>query len=141
MKIEYSPAIPPALLPVIQPAVDSVSHLFPRWCEKLTVYYDTDGEADTIASCHPLPEYRTMSIHIRPPFFDESDGGLNALLHEIGHGLIRPLSGRFRRIVERLSPNETVSALIMDELDEAEEGVCEDIAVFAKKLKENGRHF
>lgn len=134
MRLDFHPTIPPSLLPIIRPAVEEAACFMPRWCERLTVFYENDGEADTIASCHPLPEYRSMSIHIRPRFFEEPDGGLNALYHEIGHALLRHLTGRFKRIVEKLSPNETVTDMVMDELNEAEEAVCEDFALFAERL-------
>lgn len=134
MRLEYDDGIPPDILPILQREVESVAFLFPAWVERLTVYYDFDEDNNSVATCSPLVEYRTMALTFHPRFLSESDR-FNATVHEIGHALVRPLRMRIDRVVERFVQPSELADYVTDDLNEAEESVCEDLAVFAAKLR------
>jgi hypothetical protein len=74
-----------------------------------------------------------MSITIYPLFFEVEDWR-NGIIHEIQHGLLRPLIAKIERIVDRFVKDEQIAEYIHDELSEAEEAVCEDLTIFTQQL-------
>jgi len=134
--IEYDGTVTESLKKVIRPKINAVSHLFPIWCDKLVVYWDAkDKDASIFATCDPRHEYRTMAVTIYPLFL-QTDDWQNVLLHEIQHGIIRPYVAKVERLVEKLVKDEVVAEYLNEELAEAEEAVCEDLAILARKLME-----
>jgi len=137
MIIEYDHSVSLALREILEPRFDSVAYLFPGWCEKLVVYWDTSEADETILTCNPRHEYRIMSITVHPLFLSNTFTWEDDLIHEIQHGLVRPLIAKIDRIVEKFVKDDTITEYINDELAEIEEAVCEDLAILAKKLKQN----
>ena len=132
MRIEYID-VPESLQPILNQRLGAFTHCFPSWCEHLSVYWQKQASDDTILSCNPRHEYRSMSITVYPLFFETHDWQ-NAVLHEIQHGLLRPLIAKIERIVDRFVKDEQINEYIHDELTETEEAVCEDLTIFAQKL-------
>lgn len=133
MKIEYSASVPPSLRKLVRERLRSVEGLFPGWVNKLTVGYSPDPEGDGIASCVPRHEYRSFGLTIHPLFFEEEDWR-EALLHEIGHGLLKPYTAVVDRIVEKFIADPHVRDFVAGQLRDAEEAVSEDLAIWASKL-------
>lgn len=136
MIVEYDGTVSESLKKVIRPKINSVMHLFPVWCDRLVVYWDgKDKDGTTYASCEPRHEYRTMGLTFYPLFLQAEDWQ-NILLHEIQHGIIRPYVAKVQRLVDKLVKDEVVAEYLQEELAEAEEAVCEDLAILARKLSE-----
>jgi hypothetical protein len=76
-----------------------------------------------------------MSVTLYPQFLEVGDWE-DVLIHEIQHGLLRPLIAKMDRIVEKFVKDDTITEWILDELAEAEEAVCEDLTIFARKLRD-----
>jgi len=131
MRVEYV-NIPYTLVNTIAPRIEKYKHLFPGWCEKLTVYWDKKDGEETILSCIPKYEYRTMSITVFPLFLEVVDWE-NAMVHEIQHSLLRPYIAMVEQIVDTFLKNADTE-YIYAVLGQAEEAVCEDLAIFAEKL-------
>ena len=131
MKVEYSD-VPATIQAVVSPRIDQFVRLFPGWCEKLTVYWDKKDGDETILTCTPRYEYRTMGITIYPLFLEVTDWE-NALIHEIQHSLLRPYVAMVEQIVDTFLKNGDTE-YIYAVLNQAEEAVCEDLTIFAEKL-------
>lgn len=131
MRVEYC-NIPYPLIQTISPRIEQYNHLFPGWCEKLTVYWDKKDSEETILTCVPKYEYRTMSITVFPLFLEVADWE-NAMVHEIQHALLRPYVAMVEQIVDTYLKNADTE-YIYAVLSQAEEAVCEDLAIFAEKL-------
>lgn len=137
MIIEYDVTVSDMLRPVLEPKFASVGHLFPGWCEKLVVCWGA-GEADNVLlTCDPKHEYRTMSVTVYPLFLANDRNWRSDLIHEIQHGILRPYVAKVDRIVEKFIKDDLMSEFILDDLAEAEEAVCEDLAIFAAKLEKD----
>lgn len=136
MIITYDGTVSEEIKKVVEPRINVVSHLFPIWCHKLVVYWESHSkEEGLLAVCDPKHEYRTMSVTLYPLFLEAGDWE-DVLIHEIQHGLLRPLITKMDRIVEKFVKDETLTEWILDELAEAEEAVCEDLTIFARKLRD-----
>lgn len=136
MIVEYDGTVSESLKKVLRPKVNSVLHLFPIWCDRLVVYWEVkDKDGSTYASCEPRHEYRTMGLTFYPMFL-QADDTQNILLHEIQHGIVRPYVAKVERLVEKLVKDEIVAEYLQEELAEAEEAVCEDLSILARKLLE-----
>lgn len=133
--IEYASCVSDPIKGVLQPRFEAVRHLFPGWCEKVVVYWDKSEAEDTILTCHPKHEYRVMSITVHPLFLEDVIHWKEDLIHEIQHALLRPYIAKVDRIVEKFIRDEAMIDFINDEMAEAEEAVCEDLAIFASKLE------
>lgn len=139
MNIEWDSSVGSDIRRILQERFDEVAFLFPRWCEKLTVFFEpVDKEGDNILMCNPKHEYRVMSVTVFPTFLQTSDWE-NPLIHEIQHGLLRPYIAKVDRLIEKFIKDETVIEFLNDEMSEAEEAVCEDLTTFALKLKQSVR--
>lgn len=135
MIIEYDGSVTSAIKNEIKLRIDNVAYLFPVWCNKLTVYWEPhDKDGDTYATCEPLYEYRHVAITLYPLFL-ESDSWRDILIHEIQHAVLKPYVSKVEKIVDKLIKDEAMTDWLMAELAEAEEAVCEDLTIFAKKLK------
>lgn len=136
MRIEYDGTVTESLKKVVRPKLNAVSHLLPIWCDRLVVYWEPkDKDGDTYATCSAKHEYRTMGITLYPLFLQAEDWQ-NILLHEIQHGIVRPYVSKVERLVEKLVKDEIVAEYLQEELAEAEEAVCEDLAILARKIME-----
>jgi len=133
--IEYASCVSEPIRNIVEPRFSSVAYLFPGWCEKIVVYWDKSEADETILTCHPKYEYRTMSITIHPLFIEGDLHWREDLIHEIQHALLRPYIAKVDRIVEKFVKDDLMTEFINDELADAEEAVCEDLAIFAEKLK------
>lgn len=134
MKTEYSHGIPPELKKIIRERLKTVEALFPGWVNKLVVTYSADPDGDGIASCVPRHEYRSFGLTIHPLFFEDEDW-MESLLHEIGHGMMKPYTAVVEKIVDTFIIDPNVKGFIHSQLRDAEEAVSEDLAVWANKLK------
>lgn len=134
MKIEYTASVPATLKKTIRERLKAVDGLFPGWVNKLSVSYSADPEGDGIASCVPRHEYRSFGLTIHPLFFEDEDW-METLLHEIGHGLLKPYTALVDKIVEEFVTDHQTRKFIASQLRDAEETVSEDLAIWAGKLK------
>lgn len=136
MNIEWDASVSADIRKLIEPKLESVAFLFPSWCEKLTVFFESvDKEGDNLLSCNPKHEYRVMSVTVFPMFLQCEDW-MNPLIHEIQHGLLRPYVSKVDRLVEKFVKDDTFIEFLHDEMSEAEEAVCEDLTIFALKLQQ-----
>lgn len=133
--IEYASCVTGSIQRVLEPRFDTVRHLFPGWCEKVVVYWDKSGGDEVILTCNPKHEYRIMSITVHPLFLEAVHTWREDLIHEIQHALLRPYVAKVDKIVEKFVKDDLMTEYINDELAEAEEAVCEDLTIFAKKLQ------
>lgn len=135
MIIEYDGTVSESLKKVIRPRINAVTELMPIWCDRLVIYWEArDKDGDTYATCEPKHEYRTMGITLYPLFLQAEDWQ-NILLHEIQHGIVRPYVAKVERLVDKLVKDEVVAEYLHEELAEAEEAVCEDLAILARRLQ------
>lgn len=111
--------------------VNTVKDIFPAWCSKLIVGYSVVD--DDIASCNVQYEYRTFVLNIHPPFFDDNDWQ-HSLIHEIQHGLLKPLIHFGDKLIEHYVNDEHTSKFLLDQFLYIEEQVAEDLSLFTKKI-------
>lgn len=131
MQIEYH--VPIALKSVIEQRIETVHDLFPAWVNILTVRWQVNDE--DIATAQPQYEYRAMTLTLHPQFLDDKDWR-SSLIHEIAHSIVRPLVQMVDKIVEKFAPDVTKDYLL-DALALKEEEICEDLAIFVKKVETN----
>jgi len=136
MNIEFHRSIPADLKPLIRTRISRFRYLFPSWVTELIVYYENDTGEDILLTCSPNYPYRSMSVTVFPLFFGETDDGEKAMIHEIGHGIIRPYTHIVDRVLKKYLTNEDLAQYISEELADAEEAVVQDLADFVEKLRE-----
>lgn len=129
MRVDYF--VPIALKTEIEVRLGKVLHLFPAWVNVLTVRWAPNE--DDIATADPQYEYRAMTLTLHPPFLEDPDWE-SSLIHEIGHGIMRPYVQVVDKIVEKFV-SEGMQGYLTDLLALKEEEVVEDWAIFIKKLK------
>lgn len=134
MKIEYSASVPATLKKTIRERLKAVDGLFPGWVNKLVVSYGIDPEGDGFVSCVPRHEYRSFGLTIHPLFFEDEDW-VETLLHEIGHGMLKPYTALVDKLVEEFIQDPQTRKFIAAQLRDLEEAVSEDLAIWAGKLK------
>lgn len=135
MIIEYDGSVAEGVKREIKLRIDTVAYLLPVWCDKLTVYWEPhDKDGDTYATCDPLYEYRHVGITLYPLFL-ESPSWRDILIHEIHHAILKPYISKVDKIVEKLIKDESMTDWLNADLADAEEALCEDLAIFARKLK------
>lgn len=135
MTIEYDGSVTDSIKRVVRPRLDAVLHLLPGWCDKVSVYWETsDKDGNTMATCEPMYDYRTVGLTLYPLFI-ECDKWRDVLIHEIQHAILRPYISKVDRIVEKLVKDELMTDWLNSELADAEEAVCEDLTIFARKLQ------
>jgi hypothetical protein len=134
MRINYDPTVPDSFVPLVSERLDGVAELFPVWCDRLVIAYDAANKED-VATAHPLPSYRMMTLELHPLFFESPDWEQD-LIHEAAHGIVKPYVQIVDKIVETYVP-EAIRQYILDQLSDAEEGLAEDLAIFARKCKES----
>jgi len=130
LRIDYF--VPIAIKTQVALQMDAVKHLLPSWVNILTIRWDESNKED-VATATPQYEYRGMTIALHPLFLEDPDPE-SSLIHEICHGILRPYIQMVDRIVEK-STEGAMRDYLMDALADKEEEICEDLAVFAKKLK------
>lgn len=113
--------------------LDTMRHLFPAWVNVLTVRWAPNEE--DIATADPQYEYRAMTLTLHPPFLEDPDWE-SSLIHEIGHGIMRPYVQTVDKMVEKFAP-EAIKEYLLDVLAAKEEEVVEDWAIFVKKVKKD----
>lgn len=111
--------------------VNAVKHLFPAWVNILTVRWQVNDE--DIATAEPQYEYRAMTLTLHPQFLDDADWH-SSLIHEIAHGIFRPYVQLVDKIIEKCAHDQS-KELLLDLIATKEEEICEDLAIFIKKLK------
>ena len=132
MQIVIQKSIPDSLRDIVEERITKVVDIFPRWCAKLVVeytYHDND-----LLSCEVQYEYRTFVLNIHPAFFEDRDW-LDSLIHEIGHGLVKPLVAFSEKIVEHFIADETTTKFLYEGHVYLEEQIAEDIALFAMAVR------
>lgn len=132
MRIDYF--VPIAIKTTIATRISEVAHLFPSWVNILTIRWDESNKED-VATAIPQYEYRAMTITLHPLFLEDSDPE-SSLIHEICHGILRPYIQTVDRIVEKFAA-EAIKEYLLDVLADKEEEICEDLAIFVKKLKKH----
>lgn len=134
MIIEYDGSVTSEIKKIVKVKVDNVAHLLPVWCNKLIVFWEPhDKDGNTHASCEPMYEYRQVGLTLYPLFI-ESDTWRETLVHEIHHAILRPLTSKIDKIIEKLVKDETMTEWLMSDLADAEEAVCEDLTIFRRKI-------
>jgi len=132
LRIDYF--LPIAIKTHIVAKVDAVQHLIPSWVNVLTIRWD-DANKEDIATATPQYEYRMMTITFHPSFLEDPDPD-SSLIHEICHGILRPYIQMVDKIVDKFA-EAAVKDYLLDVLADKEEEICEDLAIFVKKLKNN----
>lgn len=131
MRVDYF--VPIALKAEIEARIKKIQPLFPAWINVLTVRWAPNEE--DIATADPQYEYRAMTLTLHPPFLEDPDWH-SSLIHEIGHGIMRPYVQTVDKIIEKFAP-EPIKEYLLDLLASKEEEVVEDWAIFVKKVKNN----
>jgi hypothetical protein len=132
MQIIIEKSIPGSLRDIVTSRVETVRDIFPRWCAKLVVEYN-HHDSD-ILSCEVQYEYRTFVLNIHPAFFEDEDW-LGSLIHEIGHGLVKPLVAFGEKMIEHFISDDATSKFLLENFTYLEEQIAEDIALFEKALR------
>lgn len=130
MRIDYF--VPITIKTPIANRVNAVAYLFPSWVNVLTIRWDESNKED-IATATPQYEYRAMTVTFHPLFLEDPDPE-SSLIHEICHGILRPYIQTVDKIVEKFAA-DGVRDYLLDVLADKEEEICEDLAIFVKKLK------
>ena len=131
MHIEYHSSIPKPFLTLVSHRLNCVKGLFPAWCSRVVVNYSIAEE--DIASCNVQYEYRTFILTLHPPFFDDGDWH-HSLIHEIQHGLLKPIIQFGDKLIEHYVNDEHTTKFLLDQFAYLEEQVAEDLSLFAKEL-------
>lgn len=118
---------------VIEQRIEAVLPLFPAWVNSLTVRWAPSEE--DIATAHPQYEYRQMTITLHPLFLDDKDWH-SSLVHEVCHAIVRPYVQIVDKMVEKFAA-DAVKDFLLDVLAAKEEEICEDLAIFVKKLQKD----
>lgn len=133
MKIEYTATVPSSLKKTVRERLKAVEGLFPGWVNKVVVSYSIDPDGDGIVSCVPRHEYRSFGLTIHALFMEDDDW-FETLLHEIGHGLLKPYTALVDKLVEEFIQDAQTRKFVASQLRDAEEAVSEDLAIWAGKL-------
>jgi len=131
LRIDYF--VPIGIKAVVQERIESVEDYFPAWVNVLTIRWQVNDE--DIATATPQYAYRDFTLTLHPAFLEDPDWE-ESLFHEIGHGIFKPYVMVIDKIIEKLAP-EGIKEYLLDQIAEKEEEVCEDLAIFIKKIKEN----
>lgn len=116
---------------LVSQRLNSVKGLFPAWCSRVVVNYSIADE--DIATCNVQYEYRTFILTLHPPFFDDEEWR-HSLIHEIQHGLLKPIVQFGDKLIEHYVNDEHTTKFLLDQFAYLEEQVAEDLSLFAKEL-------
>ena len=113
---------------VLEPIVDSMSHLFPSWVE--TARFAYDGDPTNFASTATSKHYRYATIFVSKDLLAERTDLIEIVIaHEIAHCYNEPL----RRIVDEylplLSLDDDVKRILQQTFSDAIEYQTEDLAI------------
>jgi hypothetical protein len=131
LRIDYF--LPIGIKNTVENRIETVRGLFPSWVNILTVRWQVNDE--DVATADPQYEYRAMTLTLHPPFLDDQDWH-SSLIHEIAHGIFRPYVQLVDKIIEKCAP-DTSKEFLLDLIASKEEEVCEDLAIFIKKIQNN----
>lgn len=134
MKIDIQNSIPMPITEIVANRLEAVRPFFPNWCNKVVVGYSYSAE--DVMTCDVQYEYRTIILTIHPPFLDDDDW-FDSLIHEIGHGLLKPLTQFGDKVIEHYVEDEHTRKFLYDHFLYLEEQVTEDLAIFGDKLRQS----
>lgn len=122
---------PDELKPVVEQLVKECSWLLPRWARWVHVYYQTSHDSVSAAEASVTLEeaYRTVYIYIHAPLFDVDERDRRAaILHEITHALLAPISELSRRIIKHWVTDEQMQKHLLAQHLDAVEATTQDVA-------------
>lgn len=133
-KFRYQSDIPAEILPAVRRVLEPLACLIPGWCHHVNVHYASNDPADPDADarCFVHYEYRWATIRILGAWV-ESDPRMRreALIHELCHLSIGPLSEWGRDTLKRLVPAsdaEKFNGQLCDEHRQRVESAVQDMA-------------
>lgn len=133
MRVVINPSVPDQHKDEVMSKLSKVIHLFPGWCQEITLCYmqeNPDGFVLSIACEYP---YRYVQINVFDRFFTEPMWE-NALIHEIMHSIFSPYTRKVDFVLGHFIKDPTLQTYLRQEFIDAEECVAQDLAEFHYKL-------
>lgn len=123
--VEWVDDWPPEMRSAVEPIVDVMVHLLPRWARYLFLRWD-GGDTDHEAISNISVPYRTVSLRFCPAFLDLGDAGrMDTAVHEVVHAYISGMRDVFWKTSEQL--DETARELAQRWYKDAEEAAVVDL--------------
>lgn len=133
MIITYDDTIPPPFLPIVKERFDKILGFFPTWCHEIIIEYSNDSSHESALSCKSDYPYRYIKIFIYDYWFQERDWDI-LLFHELMHSILTPLTLKIERAIDSYITDQDTKKYISQELIDAEEAVCQDLAKLSRDL-------
>jgi hypothetical protein len=119
--------VPSALLPIIEERLKTVEDLFPTWCHKVVIEYESPTPPDYEVTCNSEYAYRFIVLTISEEFFRE-DHWQDTLIHEIYHSIAAPFTTQSWMVVETIVDDGPTRKYLETQLRQAEEAFATDAA-------------
>jgi len=126
MRVIFTDTVDDVLEPIIKHKVEWIAKFFPGWAQDLIVVYHETTDKDTTASVQVFYQYRYINLYIYPAFLTDKLWK-ETLFHELVHVLMTPYTRKFENVVETMV-DPSIQAYLRNDISEAEEAVCQDMA-------------
>lgn len=136
MKIRFYAETPAVVLPELQRFLDPLNHLVPDWCSHVWVAWSSGdtGNASTVADMTAHYDYRWARMNVYASWLEQTEEfKREALIHELMHLFVAPLSGYARDTLKLLCPEneaEKFSKSIAEQIRERCESATQDLTRF-----------
>jgi hypothetical protein len=126
MNIDYS-HITPHHQKTLRPVVDSFSHMFPSWVDRVVFFYDEENPGG--ASTSPYKPYKRTTIYLSKELLSEPPEKVdNYIAHEIAHSYNEGLLRIIHEYLPLLSLEDDTRKLFHKQCIDAIECQTEDLA-------------
>jgi hypothetical protein len=121
--------MPPEMRCVVEAALARVQHLLPSSVHELVVQYENDTGDGASLLCRVDPEYRKITLTVRPAWLNGAPAGREAdLIHELSHVPLEPLSDLVRTLIDLYVTDEKVAKVLHEQRRRALEGATCDVS-------------
>jgi hypothetical protein len=112
--------------------LDFYSHIFPTWVDEIRVYYDHEDN-DGILAVKQYFSRRFIKFYVGPAYANSTEEERDeAVLHEIAHMFISPLSDVIDTFKDVLVVDPQIEKLMEDQTEKAEEYMVVDLIALLK---------
>lgn len=151
-KIRFYDETPALVLPELQRYLNDLNHLVPDWCSHVWVAWcaGDSSNASTVADMTVHYDYRWARMNVYASWLDQTEEfKREALVHELMHLFVAPLSDYARDTLKLLCPEneaEKFSKSIIEQLRERCESVTQDLTRLmldgqsVRGVSPNGKH-
>lgn len=119
------------------PLIDALA---PQWCSRVWVMWSSECETESCKACTVTRyEYRYGSVTLHGKWLDDDEvTRREAIIHEVMHLYVAPLSGFTRYVIHSFTENESDKRLrdvSVEQCREYQESVVQDLALLMMKVR------